>query len=164
MQRTQYRTTEPGRNSAGIWYRSQELHAMRNRGSEPRRAYYRCGRFCTVGHEWYVTVREGHEMGPYATRDEAELALACHVTSRFITSSGHIVGQLDAHGERDATTLEILVQELTSCREQSRLRSKNCSYAWAMDRLEKINGHPERFDYPGIRSHALKHFLSELDR
>ena len=136
---------------------------MLNRGSEPQRAYFRCGRYFTVGHEWYATVREGTEIGPFTTRNEAELALAGHVTACFVKSCGHI-GQLDAHGVRDATTLEVLVQELASCREQARLRrSENSAYAWAKQRLEEIDKHSEKFDHADIRAKALKHFLAELD-
>jgi hypothetical protein len=138
-------------------------HHILNRGSEPQRAYFRCGRYFTVGHEWYATVREGTEIGPFTTRNEAQMALANHVTACFIASCGHI-GQIDAHGERDATMLEVLVQELASGREHARLRSENCAYIWAKQRLEEIDNHPEKFVHADVRVNALQYFLSELDR
>ena len=169
MQRTQQRTTEPlqiNPGAIGGQYDSKqqrELYHMLNRGSEPQRAYFRCGRYFTVGHEWYATVREGTEIGPFSTRNEAQMALANHVTACFIASRGHI-GQIDAHGERDATMLEVLVQELASGHEHARLRSENCAYIWAKQRLEEISKHPEDFSHADARANALMHFLSELDR
>lgn len=142
--------------------RRTESRHMLNRGLEPQRAYFRCGRYFTVGHEWYATVREGKEIGPFSTRDEAEIALANHVTDCFVESRGHI-GQLDAHCQRDATILEVLVQELASCREQVRLVSENCAYVWAKQRLEAIDEHPDIFSHATVRTLALKHFLTELD-
>ena len=135
---------------------------MLNRGLERRRAYFRCGRFFTVGHEWYVSVREGKDLGPYTSRHAAEMALACHVTNCFVSASGHI-GQLDAHGGRDATMLEVLVQELASCREQARLRNENSAYIWAQRRLEEFDEHPQDHDHADVRASALRYFLFELD-
>ena len=169
MQRTQQRAIKQHRGyrkQSGLQHdsnRQAESRRMLNRGLEPQRAYFRCGRYFTVGHEWYATVREGKEIGPFTTRDEAEIALASHVTACFVESCGHI-GQLDAHGERDATILEVLVQELASCREQVRLVSENCAYAWAKQRRQKIDEHPENFSHADVRTKALKYFLSELDR
>ena len=169
MQRTQQRTPEPRHSNPGELGGQRHAHGQResrhllNRGSEPERAYFRCGRYFTVGHEWYATVREGTEIGPFTTRNEAQMALANHVTDCFIASRGHI-GQIDAHGERDATMLEVLVQELASCHEHARLRSENCAYIWAKQRLEEIDGHPEKFVHADVRMNALRYFLSELDR
>jgi len=133
-----------------------------NRGNEPQQAYFRCGRFFTVGHEWYATVREGRTLGPFVTKDQAQMNLACFVTDRFVGSNGHI-GQLDAHGGREATTLEILVQELSSCREQARLRGENCAFIWAQQRLEDFEKDPGAVGDAEIRGAALRHFLFELD-
>jgi len=91
------------------------------------------------------------------------MALANHVTACFFASRGHI-GQIDAHGERDATMLEVLVQEMASGHEHARLRSENCAYIWATQRLEQIDKHPEDFDHANARARALMHFLAQLDR
>lgn len=149
-----------GSQHATSWQHEPSLRL--NRGSERRHSYFRCGRFFTVGHEWYVSVREGRDLGPYTTRYEARMALACHVTTCFVGASGHI-GQLDAHGERDATMLEVLVQELASCREQARLRNENSAYIWAQQRLEELDEHPEDHDHADVRASALRYFLFELD-
>jgi hypothetical protein len=91
------------------------------------------------------------------------MALANHVTACFFASRGHI-GQIDAHGERDATMLEVLVQEMASGREHARLRSENCAYIWAKQRLEEIDKHPEGFDHANARASALAYFMAQLDR
>lgn len=140
----------------------QDLGPMLNRGLEQERRYFRCGRYFTVGHEWYATIREGRDIGPYETREEAELALARHVTDCFVDRAGHI-GQLDAHGRREATVLEVLVQELASCREQARLRNENSAYVWAYRRLSEYEDHPARHDHAAARASALRYFIAELD-
>jgi hypothetical protein len=168
VQKNQQRNTTPGpggRNAFSSRHRSFVPHGpeqILNRGSEHERRYFRCGRYFSVGHEWYATIREGRDIGPYATRAEAEMALARHVTDCFVDRTGHI-GQLDAHGRRDATELEVIVQELASCREQARLRNENSAYLWAQQRLAEYEGHPEEHDHAGIRASALRYFLSELD-
>jgi hypothetical protein len=91
------------------------------------------------------------------------MALANHVTSCFFASRGHI-GQIDAHGGRDATMLEVLVQEMASGHEHARLRSENCAYIWAKQRLEEIDRHPEDFDHANARASALRYFMAQLDR
>ncbi len=167
MQRTQQRGKRSGQIDGSVSASRRGIDvqgamATLNRGSESPRQFFRCGRYSTVGHEWYVSVREGCELGPYATRDEAELALANHVTSRFVDSHGYI-GQIDAHARRDATVLEVLVQELATCREQIHIRGENAAFAWAKRRLDAMNEHPEKFNRVRARIHALMFFLRELD-
>lgn len=168
MQKTQQRRMSPGRGGPEIYlnrYGSevpQGAGRMLNRGLERERRYFRCGRYFTVGHEWYATIREGRDIGPYKTREEAELALARHVTDCFLDRTGHI-GQIDAHGRRDATVLEVLVQELASCREQARLRNENSAYVWAHRRLSEYEDHRSRHDHAAVRASALRYFISELD-
>lgn len=168
MQKNQQRNTAPDRGGRNAFTGRQgpfiphESARILNRGAEHERRYFRCGRYFTVGHEWYATIREGRDIGPYATRAEAEMALARHVTDCFVDRAGHI-GQLDAHGRRDATVLEVLVQELASCREQARLRNENSAYIWAQQRLAAFEEHPARYDHARIRANALRYFLAELD-
>lgn len=137
-------------------------HRILNRGSEPERAYFRCDRYFTVGHKWYATTREGLDLGPCTTRHEAQVTLANHITDQGLDISRHI-GQLAARGERAATVLEVLVQELAICRQQSRLRTNNSAYVWAQQRLAKFEEYPAEHDHADIRTGALRHFLLELD-
>ena len=37
---------------------------------------FRSGRIFSVGSEWYFTTREGDDVGPFETKQEAEAALA----------------------------------------------------------------------------------------
>ena len=151
--------------------RRQGQHAMNyqhdqsrilNRGSEAERNYFRCGRYFTVGHEWYATTREGHDVGPCATRRQAEMTLARHLADEVIKVPGQM-GQIVAHRDRDATELEVLVQELANCRQHSLLRSENGAYVWAQQRLTKFEEYPAEHDHAQIRASALRYFLSELD-
>jgi len=159
VQKTQQGSPGPGRPRGQ--HGSNPEHEQRrilNRGSEPERAYFRCGRYFTVGHEWYAMTREGESIGPCATRHLAEIALASHLTDRGFDIFGQI-GQF----ERDPTVLEVLAQELAYCQQHSRLRTENSAYVWAQQRLAKFEKNPAEHDHADIRAGALRHFLSGLD-
>jgi hypothetical protein len=125
-------------------------------------SFFRSDRYFTVGHEWYVSIREGKDMGPFLERDDAEMALACHVTECLIDGYG-FVAKLGGDEKRDLTSLELMVQELAACREQFRLRSEISAYAWAQQRLAEFHEHPTAYDHVEIRARALKQFMQELD-
>jgi hypothetical protein len=153
----------PGRRSGGTGqHRDAGSDGRLNRGSEQEKTYFRCDRYFSVGHEWYAMTREGRDLGPYASREAAELGLARHVTDCFLTSSGY-TRKLDVHGKREPTVLEVLVQELAGCWEQYRLRNENSAYVWAQQRLQALDKHPAVFDRAPVRARALEFFLSELD-
>lgn len=46
------------------------------RQGEDSRTHFRTDRFYRVNEVWFFSTREGIEMGPYASRSEAELALS----------------------------------------------------------------------------------------
>ena len=137
--------------------------AIHNRGSEPACRYFRCERFFTVGHEWYFATREGLDIGPYATRPQAEIALAKYVARRCMTSSEGVAEMFHGKG-RETTPLEAQVGEVLSCWQQRRLRSGNGAHLWARKRLLQLRQNPEAFDHASIRSRLLAHLLRELDR
>jgi hypothetical protein len=140
-----------------------ESVTIHNRGSEPSRRYFRCERFFTVGHEWYFTTREGLDIGPYASRPQAEIALAKYVARRCATSPDGVAEMFHGKG-RETTPLEAQVGEVLSCWQQRRLRSGNSAYVWARQRLQQLRQHPETFDHASIRSRVLEHLLRELDK
>ena len=77
-----------------------------------------------------------------------------------------IIGSIQKIGsgnDRDPTVLELLVQELASCREHCRARSENSAYAWAKQRLTDFDEHPDEHDNVKVRARALRHFIRELD-
>lgn len=133
-----------------------------NRIAKHRRAFFRSGRYFTVGHEWYASLRADKHLGPYVTREEAEMALASHLTACCLESFFSI-RQMTSRDDRDPTVLELLVQELAACREHCRVRSENSAYAWAKQRLTEFDEHPDEHDHVKIRARALRHFLRELD-
>jgi hypothetical protein len=47
---------------------------MRRRGEPPGGRHLRSDRFVLANGEWYFTTREGMDVGPFATRDDAESA------------------------------------------------------------------------------------------
>jgi hypothetical protein len=59
---------------------------MDNRPGDPKRTYYRIERFYTVERKYFFSTREGCELGPYDTKEDAALALERFV--RTIKSKG----------------------------------------------------------------------------
>lgn len=51
------------------------MEALEHRKGEAGGVPFRTGRFFVVENKWYFACREGMDKGPYATRDEAEIAL-----------------------------------------------------------------------------------------
>ncbi len=49
----------------------------RVRAGEAPRVWFRTNRVYAVGGVWFFSTREGIDIGPYATRDQAEQDLAC---------------------------------------------------------------------------------------
>lgn len=163
LKRPKSNRAPPGRASGGARrHRVAAADRRLNRGSELEKTYFRCDRYFSVGHEWYAMTREGRDLGPYPSREEAELGLARHVTDCFLTSSGY-ARQREALSEREPTVLEVMVQELAGCWEQYRLRNENSAYVWAQQRLEALDRHPAVFDRAPVRARALHYFLAELD-
>ena len=140
-----------------------DAHDRHNRRSEQPRRYFRCGRFFTVGHQWYFATREGLDIGPYATRPQAEIALAKYVARRCVTSPEGVAEVFHGKG-RETTPLEAQIGEILSCWQQRGLRSGDGARVWARQRLGKLRQRPEAFDHPAVRLRVLQHMLAELDR
>lgn len=49
------------------------------RGEESSHIPFRTGRIYYVNDQWFFCTREGHDEGPYPSRDEAEAALAMYI-------------------------------------------------------------------------------------
>lgn len=82
-----------------------------NRRSEEPATYFRTDRYFTVGHEWYITKREGGYLGPYLTKKEAELALAKRIAFLFVVD-GQVGNTLENDHGRPATEFERLVHQV----------------------------------------------------
>jgi len=135
---------------------------IRNRDTEQQHTYFRCERFFTVGHQWYATIREGRDIGPFGSRRQAELAVARYVASHLVDSPAGIT-ELDRLGIGEYTHFVVLVQEIAACLEQRRLRSENSSYVWAKQRLDRPKRHPDEESHPQVRSRVLEYLLTEMD-
>ena len=143
---------------------SEQNEPRRNqdRTSKRGRSFFRSGRYFTVGHEWYALLREDKTLGPYATGEEAEMALASYMADCCLKNFRSIQQMSSVH-DRDPTVLELLVQELASCREHCRVRSENSAYAWAKQRLTDFDEQLNEHDSVEVRARAIKHFLRGLD-
>jgi hypothetical protein len=138
-------------------------HPVRNRRSDHGYTCFRGDRYFTVGHEWYVTLREGKDLGPYLNRDDAELALAMHVAKCCLAAPGGIA-EMFAGAEDDTGEFEILVSEMVDGLEQRQLRGENCAYVWIKQRLDAIYMKPAQETYPLVRLRALNFLFGELDK
>jgi len=133
------------------------------RRNEQQRNHFRCGRFFNVGHEWYVANREGRDLGPFAERDDAELALARHV-AEICFASHQDLGAMNADLDRRATDFEVLVNEILNCWEHKHLRSENSAYVWLRQRLGSLKRHSTLQHRPYMQSKILRSLLEELDK
>lgn len=132
-----------------------------NRGGEGKKTFFRSDRYFAVGHQWYAAMREGLDLGPFADRDQAEIAVASHVAAGYQDAVA-ILRRSIRSTDREPTVLEILMQELARCRVEQHARSDNRLYVWAQRRLEAIKKDPGEFSYAPVRVRALRHFLDEL--
>lgn len=141
-----------------------KVHPLRyhNRRTEPERIFFRGGRYFTVGHEWFVTLREGIDLGPFLRQETAELAAARHIAGACIDSPGGIA-DLFHHTETEATEFEMLVRELVEGLEQRLLRSDNCAYVWTQQRLDSLRRHPEKQTRVSTRIRALEYLMDEFE-
>lgn len=129
---------------------------------QQRQSCFRTCRYFTVGHEWFATVREGGVIGPYLSRQDAELALAKHVIENS-DSAATEAEKLDQKSDAAITDFTVLLHEFWTCRLAEVQRSENSFYAWAKQRLEACETGDSEIPYPSVRAKALRRRLSELD-
>ena len=137
------------------------LH-FRNRWAEPSATFFRGSRYFTVGHEWFVTLREGIDLGPFLERGQAELAVARHIAEHCLKSPGE-VARLFGHRESDATEFELMVREMLGCLEQQQLRSENCAFVWTTQRIDELRRNPTASSQTDARITALEYLLDQLE-
>ena len=98
---TQSGSTQPDHDSGVLLYRRSDGYAP----------FFRSDRYFTVGHEWYVTKREGGHLGPYLSQEEAQRALAKHVAV-VLDLSGEAGRLLDPQQGGPATAFEGMVRSV----------------------------------------------------
>lgn len=52
------------------------------RSGENQASVYRSGRFYTVSNEWYFSVREAEDQGPYSSKSDAEKQLKIYISDQ----------------------------------------------------------------------------------
>lgn len=133
---------------------------FRNRRSDPPVTFFRSSRYFTVGHEWYVTTREGRNLGPFSTRDEAELAGVEQVARHYLVSHGGVAKLYD-HDEDGVTEFELMVREMLAGLEQHQLRSENIAFVWTTQRIDELERYPDKQTHTAARIKALEYLLDQ---
>lgn len=140
---------------------TENLPCFQNRRSESAATFFRGERYFTVGHEWFVSVREGTDLGPFLHRGEAELAVALHVAEHCLRSPGG-TAELSSHSEASVTEFELMVQEMLGCLEQRQLCSEDRAYSWTKQRIDALRKHPAQQRHTIARITALEYLLYTL--
>mgnify|MGYP001547700292 FL=1 len=137
-------------------------HGFRNRSQEKGLTYFRCDRFFTVAHQWYVTLRGGAVIGPYPDRTEAKVALAKQLAGDlYSTAQG--AAALDDNENRQTGELEELIRLSLECATQRRLGGDNSAYAWLMQRLDSLRQTPADPDRVNLQLRLLTSLCEDLD-
>jgi hypothetical protein len=119
--------TEAGDDSA--------LPRFLSRSGESEAHHFRSGRFVRVGHECFVTLRNGEEIGPFLERWDAEAELV-HCIARHFEANPEERAGLYARATEGLNNFEQLVLEVLEFKEALRLRSANAAYVWVIQHLD----------------------------
>jgi hypothetical protein len=98
-------------------------------------------------------------MGPYASRDDAQLALADHVAC-LLLQRDDVAGMGRWRGQ-GATPFEAMVAETMPCRREHRQRSESSAYAWTYRRLSALREDGIDDENSRVRSWVLEYLLSD---
>lgn len=72
---------------------------MRVRRGEERRTWFRSDRCFCVGTEWFVSTREGHNVGPFKSRDEALCSIHRYLSGINVRKdAGGFAGRIATQG------------------------------------------------------------------
>lgn len=59
--------------------REEQNDNIRVREGEPVKPWFRGDRFSTMNGQWFFMTREGHDVGPFSTREKAEYGLSLFI-------------------------------------------------------------------------------------
>ena len=90
------------------------------------------------------------------------MAVARHVAEHSLQTPGG-VARLLGNDEEGATRFEIMVREMLACLEQRQLRSENCAYVWAKQRIDALRREPGSQSFTMLRIGVLEHLLNTLE-
>jgi hypothetical protein len=106
-----------------------------NRFGEPETHHFRSGRFVSVGHECFVTLRDDEEIGPFLERWDAEAELVYRI-ARHLEENPEERSALYQRRPGGLNDFEQVVLEVLEFKEALRLRSANAAYAWVIQHLD----------------------------
>lgn len=118
---------------------------------------FRSGRFYSVGVDWYAATREGRDLGPFASRDDAQSAIADYISKLAPkTASG-------AHGApaNNAGYAELRVEELRQFMKRRDNHGLTAARLWAKDRMRQIEAQAMPFDERQKRLGILRYLLNQ---
>lgn len=118
---------------------------------------FRSGRFYSVGSDWFAMTREGYELGPFRSREEAKMAVAAYVAEHSKAEAQSTASELS----QESDSIEARVQEL---REFMRVREEQgvaAALQWAKDRVIRFQVEPlppsEREDRLAALNYLIEH-------
>ncbi len=136
-----------------------------NRRGEKGAVPFRSGRLFRIDNEWYFATREVAHVGPYGSREEAEVAMAAFVGSRIHHSVAftHHAPQLWAArtlpGQSEA--FAAMVNEAAQFFAERSRDHRNAALVWAVQRLRSLRAENDDIGAAGHRAAVLEHILEE---
>lgn len=104
-----------------------------NRRGESCPIPFRRGRFYWLERQWYATTREGDELGPYATEQEAQMGVACYLAERLSEDEAEALAAISTSDPVDLT-----VTEIRRFNQEVETSGVGAALDWARRRIERI--------------------------
>ena len=67
---------------------------MPRKGEDTEKTWFRTDRFYNVNGSWHFMTREGEELGPYGSKQDAQAALMLYIRS---TSDEYVMGEYNSN-------------------------------------------------------------------
>jgi hypothetical protein len=127
-----------------------------NRRGESGPVPFRRGRFYSIDHQWYATTREGDELGPYASDEDAQMGVAAYLVDYL---SDEEVESLAVISTNDPVDLSI--SEIRRFKEKLAEAGVKAAIAWARSRVDRLMGEDLPVRQRQTRVHALQFMLEQ---
>ncbi len=134
-----------------------------NRHGEKGAVPFRSGRVFRVDNDWYFATREVAQLGPYPSKNDAEVAMAAFVGFRIHQNRAFThpvlwaVGTHATAGQSDP--FRAMLSEAVQFYAARAEGQRNAALVWAVDRLRALRTEGERDATAGCRMAVLEHIL-----
>ncbi len=136
-----------------------------NRRGEKGAVPFRSGRLFRIDDQWYFATREVAHVGPYGSRDEAEVAMAAFVGSRIHHSVAFTYRARRASAASSppgqSETFAAMVNEAAQFFAERSRDHRNAALVWAVERLQSLRAENGAIGAAGQRAAVLEHILEE---